>query len=73
MAESLEPSGEMLGADAGLHANEARRQVAQPRFEPAAREHLAQYDAAAPIEDDEVEGVLAEVDADERLLLERNG
>src|SRR5215831_19538268 len=53
-----------MGADAGLHADEAGREVGKPGFELAAGELLAQNDGAALVEADEVEGVLADVDAE---------
>src|SRR5215467_11491002 len=54
-----------MGADTGLHANQAGREVGKPGFELAARELLAQNDGAALVEADEVEGVLADVDAED--------
>src|SRR5215467_2350122 len=53
-----------MGADTGLHANQAGREVGKPGFELAARELLAQNDGAALVEADEVEDVLADVDAE---------
>src|SRR5215467_11080256 len=54
-----------MGADTGLHANQAGREVGKPGFELAARELLAQNDGAALVEADEVECVLADVDAED--------
>src|SRR6516165_7881216 len=54
----------MMRADASLHANQARLQVSEPRFHLAARPLLPQHNAAAPILADEVERVLADIDAD---------
>src|SRR5215813_8687283 len=54
-----------MGADAGLHADEAGREVGKPGFELAAGELLAQNDGAALVEADEVEGILADVDAED--------
>jgi hypothetical protein len=65
VAECLEPPAQVVGADAGLHANEAGRQVGEPGFELAPGELQAQDDAATPVEPDEVEGVLADVDAED--------
>src|SRR6516162_7837002 len=45
----------MMRADASLHANQARLQVSEPRFDLAARPLLPRHDAAAPILADEVE------------------
>src|SRR6516225_3187922 len=54
----------MMRADASLHANQARLQVSEPRFDLAARPLLPQHDAAAPILADEVERILADIDPD---------
>src|SRR5215467_5674150 len=54
-----------MGADTGLHANQAGREVGKPGFELAARELLAQNDGAALVEADEMECVLADVDAED--------
>ena len=64
MAEGFEAAAQVMGADTGLHANEAGREVGNPGFELAAGELLAQNDGAALVEADEVEGVLANVDAE---------
>src|SRR6516225_9224940 len=50
----------MMRADASLHANQARLQVSEPRFDLAARPLLPQHDAAAPILADQVERILAD-------------
>jgi hypothetical protein len=65
VAEGLEPPAQVVGADASLHADEAGRQVGTPGFELPARQLPAQDDGAALIEADEVEGVLADVDAED--------
>jgi hypothetical protein len=54
----------MMRADASLHANQARLQVSEPRFDLAARPLLPQHDAAAPILADEVERILADINSD---------
>src|SRR5436190_562267 len=54
----------MMRADAGLHPDETRWQIGEPRFHLAARPLLPQHDAAAPILANEVERVLADIDAD---------
>src|SRR5215813_4512403 len=54
-----------MGADTGLHADKAGREVGKPGFELAAGELLVQNDGAALVEADEVEGVLADVDAED--------
>src|SRR5215813_753894 len=54
----------MMGADACLHTDQARRQVGEPRLHLAARPLLPQHDGAAVIMTHEVERVLANIDAD---------
>src|SRR5260221_13941124 len=51
-------------ADAGFHADQARRYVDEPRFHLATRPLLSQYDGAARIVAHDVERVLADIDAD---------
>src|SRR5262245_30315502 len=46
VAKRLKLATEMMRADAGLHADQARRQVGQPRFHLAARPLLPQHDLA---------------------------
>jgi len=53
-----------MRADAGLHADQARRQVGEPCLHLAARPLLPQHDCTALIVADEVERVLADIDAD---------
>ncbi len=48
---------------ARLHADEARRHVGKPSVDLAARQLLAQNDGAHLVEADEVERILADVDA----------
>jgi transposase len=69
VAKRLQFATEMMRADAGLHADQARRQVGKPRFHLAARPFLSQHDAAAPILANQVERVLADIDRrlDERI------
>src|SRR5947209_6867122 len=55
----------MMRADAGLHPDQARPHVGEPRFHLAARPLLPQHDTAAAILADEVERVLADIDADD--------
>ena len=64
MAKRLQLATEMMRADAGLHADQARRQVGKPRFHLAARPLLPQHDCAALILANEVERVLADIDTD---------
>src|SRR5467141_4568679 len=51
-------------ADAGFHADQARRYIGEPRFHLATRPLLPQHDGAARIVAHDVERVLADVDAD---------
>jgi hypothetical protein len=54
----------MMCANAGLHADQARRHVGEPRFNLAARPLLPQRNCAPVIETNDVERVLADIDAD---------
>src|SRR5262245_43320712 len=54
----------MVCADAGLHADETRRQVGEPCFYLAAGPLLAQHDRATPIVPHHVKRVLADIDTD---------
>ena len=54
----------MMRTDTGLHADQAGRHVGKPRLDLTARPLLAQHDRAALVEADDVERVLADVDAD---------
>src|ERR1700736_3479617 len=51
-------------ADAGFHADQARRYIPEPRFHLATRPLLPQHDGAARIVAHDVERVLADIDAD---------
>src|SRR5262249_37856383 len=64
VAKHLELATEMMRADAGLHPDQTRRQVGEPRFHLAARPLLPQHDGSALIVADDVERVLADIDAD---------
>ena len=65
VAKHLELATEMMRADAGLHPDQARRQVGEPRFHLAARPLLPQHDGSALIVAHDVERVLADIDADD--------
>src|SRR5262245_48392635 len=54
----------MMRADAGLHADQARRQVGKSRLELATRPFLPEDDRTTPIMPHDVERVLAYIDAD---------
>src|SRR5215468_6770967 len=56
----------MMGADASLHADQARWQVGKSRLHLATRPFLPQYDRTTPIVPYGVERVLADIDADHR-------
>ena len=64
VAKAIELATEMMRADAGLHADQARRQVGKSGLHLAARPLLAQHDGATLIVADDVERVLADIDAD---------
>src|SRR5262245_1531444 len=54
----------MMRADAGLHADQARRHISEPCFHLSARPFLSQHDRTALIMAHDVERVLADIDAD---------
>jgi ABC transporter substrate binding protein len=64
VAEQLQLAAEMMRADAGLHADKARRQIGEPCFHLSARPFLSQHDRTAPIMAHDVKRVLADIDAD---------
>jgi hypothetical protein len=64
VAKRLQLATEMMRADAGLHADQARRQFGEPGFHLATRPLLPQRQSSAPILADEVKRVLADIDAD---------
>jgi predicted DNA-binding ribbon-helix-helix protein len=53
-----------MRADAGLHPDQAPRQVGKSRLDLATRPLLPQHDRATPIVPHDVERVLADIDAD---------
>ena len=53
-----------MRADAGLHADQARRHVGKPRLDLTTRPLLAQHDRTTLIVADDVERVLADIDTD---------
>ena len=59
MAELLQLTAEMMRADAGFHADQARWHVGKARFHLATRPLLPQHNCTAPIEANDVECVLA--------------
>jgi hypothetical protein len=54
----------MMRPDTGFHTDQARRQICQASFHLATRPPLPQHDGAAPILANDVERVLADIDAD---------
>jgi hypothetical protein len=63
MAERLELTADVVGARTGFHADQARWDVGQALRELGPGELEAQHDGAALILTDEVEAILAEIDA----------
>jgi hypothetical protein len=53
-----------MRADAGLHANPTRRQIGESGLHLTTRPHLPQHDGTALILANDVERVLADIDAD---------
>src|SRR6185503_4576084 len=66
VAQRLKLAAEMMRTDAGLHADQAGWDIGKPCFHLAARPLLTQHNCAAIIEADDVERVLANIDADYR-------
>jgi hypothetical protein len=64
MAESCELTPNMMGARAGLHSDQTDRHVSQAGLQLPARDLAAQQDLAAGIHTNEVESILAQVNAD---------
>jgi hypothetical protein len=64
MAELLQLTAEMMRANAGFHADQARWHVGKARFHLATRPLLPLHNCTAPIEANDVECVLANIDAD---------
>lgn len=64
MSEPAELAREMMRPNAGLHADQARREVSKSRLDLTARPLLAQHNRTALVMADDVERVLADVDAD---------
>jgi hypothetical protein len=58
----------MMRANAGLHADQAGRQIGKAVLKLAARKLCLQNDDAAPVEANQVEDILADIDADDGNL-----
>ena len=65
MAKAIEFATEMVRANAGLHADQARRQVGKSGLHLATRPLLAQHNGTTLIVANDVERVLADIDADD--------
>jgi hypothetical protein len=63
MAKRLELAGDVVGSGTGLHADQAGWEVGQPLRELGAGELDPQHDGAALILADQMEAVLAQIDA----------
>ena len=76
VAKQSEPAAEMMGSDTGLHADQAGRHIGQPCLHLATRPLLSQRDCATPIQADDVERILADIDSDHgdhTVMLLRHG
>ena len=69
MAKAVQLAAEMMRADAGFHADQARRHIGKSSFNLATRPFLPQDDRAALVEADDMERVLADIDADDGDLI----
>jgi hypothetical protein len=65
MPQTDQLAGKMVRPDASLHADEAGRQIGEAALDLAARPLLPQHDAAVAVMADDVERVLADMDADD--------
>jgi len=65
VAKAIEFTTEMVRANAGLHADQARRQVGKSGLHLPARPLLAQHNGTTLIVAHDVERVLADIDADD--------
>ena len=64
MTKRCEFAAQVMCADAGFHADQARRYIGEPRLHLATRPFLPEHDGAAHIVAHDVERVLANIDAD---------
>jgi len=64
VTKRCEFAAQVMCADAGFHADQARRHIGEPRFHLATRPLLPQHDSAARIVTHDVERVLADIDPD---------
>ena len=63
VALHLQSAAQVMGANAGLHPDQARRHVRKSCLDLAARPPLPQHDRATLVEADDMKRVLADVDA----------
>ena len=64
MAKAVQLAAEVMRADAGFHADQAGRHIGKPSFNLTTRPFLPQDNRAPLIEADDMERVLADIDAD---------
>jgi len=64
VAKQAEPAAEMMGTDTGLHADQAGWHIGEPCLHLATRPLLPQRDGPTPIQADDVERILANIDTD---------
>ena len=64
MTVPLQPAAQVMRADTGFHADQARRHIGKPSLYLPPRPLLPQHDRATAIETDDVERVLADIDTD---------
>jgi hypothetical protein len=64
MTQCLERATEVMRADAGFHADPTPRQIGESGLHLTTRPLLSQYDGTALILTNDVERVLADIDAD---------
>jgi hypothetical protein len=69
VAQGLEPAAEMMRANTSLHADQARWQIGKSGFHLAARPLLAQHNGTTLIVANDVERVLADIDADDAMAV----
>jgi hypothetical protein len=59
----MQPAAEVIGSDAGLHADQTRLQVRHPRSDLAACRSLAHDDCTTLIQAHDAKRILADIDA----------
>src|SRR6202007_2795023 len=64
VAKRLELAAEVMRANTGLHADQARRHIDEACFDLTTRPLLTKHNGTAPIQADDVKRVLADIDAD---------